>query len=142
MTVDDVITAGTAIRESKAIIDANGATLAGVLVCLDREERGKEGTRSAIMEVSLPCPLSLHKERESGSHARWKGPCVQPTPVATTRWCHNSSGRTMIHRAIAAWPLRTANPTSQTPSWSGRAREAGHEHSVRASIRGVSVNWV
>ena len=56
LTVDDVITAGTAIRESKAIIDANGASLAGVLVCLDREERGKEGTRSAIMEVPAPLP--------------------------------------------------------------------------------------
>ena len=51
MTVDDVITAGTAIRESKAIIDANGATLAGVLVCLDREGRGKEGTRRVGVRV-------------------------------------------------------------------------------------------
>ena len=45
MCVDDVITAGTAIRESKQIIDACGASLAGVLVCLDRQERGQTGTR-------------------------------------------------------------------------------------------------
>ena len=45
LLVDDVITAGTAIRESKAIIDANQATLAGVLVALDRQERG-QGARS------------------------------------------------------------------------------------------------
>ena len=50
LLVDDVITAGTAIRESKAIIDANGATLAGVLVALDRQERG-QGSLSAIQEV-------------------------------------------------------------------------------------------
>jgi hypothetical protein len=77
MTVDDVITAGTAIRESKAIIDANGATLAGVLVCLDREERGKEGTRSAIMEVSLPCT-----QRGSRAHTRGgKALAFNPPPL-------------------------------------------------------------
>ncbi len=50
MLVDDVITAGTAIRESMALIQAKGADLAGVLVAIDRQERGK-GTQSAIQEV-------------------------------------------------------------------------------------------
>lgn len=50
MLVDDVITAGTAIRESMDIIQANGATLAGVLIALDRQEKGK-GELSAIQEV-------------------------------------------------------------------------------------------
>ena len=50
MLVDDVITAGTAIRESMDIIQANGATLAGVLIALDRQERG-QGELSAIQEV-------------------------------------------------------------------------------------------
>lgn len=50
MLVDDVITAGTAIRESMEIIQANGATLAGVLISLDRQERGR-GEISAIQEV-------------------------------------------------------------------------------------------
>lgn len=50
MLVDDVITAGTAIRESMEIIAANGATLAGVLISLDRQERGR-GDISAIQEV-------------------------------------------------------------------------------------------
>ncbi|WP_027250561.1 orotate phosphoribosyltransferase [Photobacterium halotolerans] len=50
MLVDDVITAGTAIRESMAIIQANGADLAGVLVAIDRQEKGK-GELSAIQEV-------------------------------------------------------------------------------------------
>ena len=50
MLVDDVITAGTAIRESMEIIQVNGATLAGVLISLDRQERGR-GDISAIQEV-------------------------------------------------------------------------------------------
>ncbi len=50
MLVDDVITAGTAIRESMEIIAANGADLAGVLVAIDRQEKGK-GELSAIQEV-------------------------------------------------------------------------------------------
>ncbi|MGI9245540.1 MAG: orotate phosphoribosyltransferase [Steroidobacteraceae bacterium] len=50
LIVDDVITAGTAIRESVDIIRAQGATPAGVLIALDREERG-QGTRSAVQEV-------------------------------------------------------------------------------------------
>lgn len=50
MIIDDVITAGTAIRESMDIIEAQGATPAGVVIALDRQERGK-GERSAIQEV-------------------------------------------------------------------------------------------
>ena len=50
MLVDDVITAGTAIRESMEIIQANGADLAGVLVAIDRQEKGKSEL-SAIQEV-------------------------------------------------------------------------------------------
>ncbi|OBP14141.1 orotate phosphoribosyltransferase [Rheinheimera sp. SA_1] len=50
LLVDDVITAGTAIRESMQIIQAQGAQLAGVLIALDRQERG-QGELSAIQEV-------------------------------------------------------------------------------------------
>lgn len=50
MLVDDVITAGTAIRESMDTIQANGASLAGVLIALDRQEKG-QGELSAIQEV-------------------------------------------------------------------------------------------
>lgn len=50
MLVDDVITAGTAIRESMDIIAAHNAKLAGVLIALDRQEKGK-GELSAIQEV-------------------------------------------------------------------------------------------
>jgi len=50
MLVDDVITAGTAIRESMEIIQAHGAELSGVLIALDRQEKG-QAELSAIQEV-------------------------------------------------------------------------------------------
>jgi len=51
LIVDDVITAGTAIRESIDIIRAAGAHPAGVLLALDREERGSVSPLSAVQEV-------------------------------------------------------------------------------------------
>jgi orotate phosphoribosyltransferase len=50
LIVDDVITAGTAIRESIDIIRAAGAAPAGVALALDRQERG-QGDLSAVQEV-------------------------------------------------------------------------------------------
>ena len=50
LIIDDVITAGTAIKEAKDIINANGAKTKGVVVALDRQEKGK-GELSAIQEV-------------------------------------------------------------------------------------------
>jgi orotate phosphoribosyltransferase len=50
LIIDDVITAGTAIREAMEIINAAGASPAGVVIALDRQERGK-GELSAIQEV-------------------------------------------------------------------------------------------
>jgi orotate phosphoribosyltransferase len=50
LIIDDVITAGTAIREVMQIIQAQGAEAAGVLIALNRQERGK-GELSAIQEV-------------------------------------------------------------------------------------------
>ena len=50
LIVDDVITAGTAIREVMQIIQGQGAQAAGVLIALNREERG-QGELSAIQEV-------------------------------------------------------------------------------------------
>jgi orotate phosphoribosyltransferase len=59
LVIDDVITAGTAIRESVDIIQGSGAKLAGVVIALDRQERG-QGDRSAIQEVeeSLGIPVA------------------------------------------------------------------------------------
>ena len=50
LIIDDVITAGTAIREAMDIISNAGAQAAGVLIALDRQEKGK-GELSAIQEV-------------------------------------------------------------------------------------------
>jgi orotate phosphoribosyltransferase len=50
LMIDDVMTAGTAVRESIAMIAAAGAVPAGVVVCLDRMERGS-GELSAVQEV-------------------------------------------------------------------------------------------
>jgi len=51
MIVDDVITAGTAIREAISLIEDAGAQVAGVIVAIDRQECGQDEQRSAIQEV-------------------------------------------------------------------------------------------
>ena len=58
LIVDDVITAGTAIRESVDIIRAAGATPVGVVIALDRQERGL-GSRSAVQEVEQDLGLPV-----------------------------------------------------------------------------------
>lgn len=50
LIVDDVISAGTSVRESQEIIAAGGATAVGVCIALDRQERG-QGRLSAVQEV-------------------------------------------------------------------------------------------
>ncbi len=54
--IDDVITAGTAIRESMDVITSQGAIPSAVFIALDRQERGK-GKLSAIQEVE--CEFGL-----------------------------------------------------------------------------------
>ena len=53
--IDDVISAGTSVRESVAMIQANGATPAGVLIALDRQEKGGNAVEmtetSAVQDV-------------------------------------------------------------------------------------------
>jgi len=58
LIVDDVITAGTAIREAVEIIEAQGARPAGVVVSMDRQERGR-GELSAIQEVERDMGLKV-----------------------------------------------------------------------------------
>jgi len=50
LIIDDVISAGTSVRESVEIIREHGATPAGVIIALDRQEKGQQD-RSAIDEV-------------------------------------------------------------------------------------------
>lgn len=59
LIIDDVITAGTAIGEAMGIIEANGASPAGVVIALDRQEKGK-GDLSAIQEVENNYHIPVH----------------------------------------------------------------------------------
>jgi len=58
LIVDDVITAGTAIRESVEVIRAAGGIPAGILIALDRQERG-QGELSAIQEMQQQMGLPV-----------------------------------------------------------------------------------
>ena len=58
LIVDDVITAGTAIREAVAMIRAAGARPVAVVIALDRQERGR-GARSAVQEVEKEMDLRV-----------------------------------------------------------------------------------
>ena len=59
LIVDDVITAGTAVREAYQIISAAGAEVAGLAISLDRQERG-QGSLSAVQELkqSIGIPVA------------------------------------------------------------------------------------
>ncbi len=75
LIIDDVMTAGTAIRESVELIRAAGATPSGVVIALDRQERGQT-ERSAVQEVEqvLGLPVtSILKLTDLISHLQAKG---------------------------------------------------------------------
>jgi orotate phosphoribosyltransferase len=79
LIVDDVITAGTAIRESIDIIKAAGATPVGVVLALDRQERG-QGARSAVQEVEQTFNLpvtSIVKLADLITHVESHGTAAQ-----------------------------------------------------------------
>jgi orotate phosphoribosyltransferase len=59
LIVDDVMTAGTALRESLQIIEAHGAVAAGVVIALDRQERGTSAL-SAVQEAQSRYGLPVH----------------------------------------------------------------------------------
>jgi orotate phosphoribosyltransferase len=58
LIVDDVITAGTAIREAADIVAAHNARLAGVAISLDRQEKG-QGEYSAVQEVQQAYSINV-----------------------------------------------------------------------------------
>lgn len=59
MIVDDVLTAGTAIRQSVGLIRAAGGTVAGVVIALDRREVGDDG-RTAVQALSAELDAGVH----------------------------------------------------------------------------------
>ncbi len=95
LIVDDVITAGTAIRESVEIIRRAGATPVGVALALDREERGKEGERSAVEQA----------EREFG---------VEVASIVRLRdlisWLEQSAPDPAVLTAVRAYRDRWGSP--------------------------------
>jgi len=60
LIVDDVITAGTAIKEVAAVISAAGGTPVGVLVALDREEIGSRARIPAKQQLEAEIGLTIH----------------------------------------------------------------------------------
>ena len=60
LIVDDVLTAGTAIRESIDIIRGQGAEVAGIVIALDRQERGADSALSASQEILRQYGFPVH----------------------------------------------------------------------------------
>lgn len=83
LIVDDVITAGTAVREAHRIITANGATISGLAIAMDREERG-QSSRSAVQELKNSLGIAviriiglsdlIENLEKSGQYAEWLKP--------------------------------------------------------------------
>jgi orotate phosphoribosyltransferase len=91
LIIDDVITAGTAIRESIDIIRAAGATPIGVVLALDRQERGQTPL-SAVQEVEQRMGLpvaSILKLRDLISHLQAGG---DPEQLAAVQRYKNEYG--------------------------------------------------
>ena len=86
LIVDDVITAGTAVREAHHLITSNGAAVAGLAISLDRQERG-QGSLSAVQELksSLGIPVVsiiqlddlIETLEESKDYAEHLGPVTE-----------------------------------------------------------------
>ncbi len=91
LVIDDVITAGTAIRESVELIVRAGAQLAGVVLALDRQERGQDD-HSAVQEVEtqfgVRCVsiVTLRDLIESLSQESHRGGATQDTLSAMRRY--------------------------------------------------------
>lgn len=86
LIVDDVITAGTAVREAQKFISAAGADVAGLVISLDRQEIGRD-SRSAVQEIeqtlNMPVVSIVSLEdlvdmlEESGEYSEYLGPVRQ-----------------------------------------------------------------
>ena len=86
LIVDDVITAGTAVREAYQIINQSGAEVAGLVISLDRQEVG-QGAKSAVQELeqSLRIPVIsivrledlIDLLEEAGEYTDYLGPVVK-----------------------------------------------------------------
>jgi len=94
LIVDDVITAGTAIREATDIIRAAGAEPVGVVLALDRQERG-QGTLSAVQEVeqTLHLPVtSILRLADLIDYLRQSGDAAQLAAIERYRGDYGVTG--------------------------------------------------
>ncbi|MCF6209429.1 MAG: orotate phosphoribosyltransferase [Gammaproteobacteria bacterium] len=78
LIIDDVISAGTSVRESVDIIQASGATPAGVVIALNRQERGR-GETSAIQEVERDYGLRVASIVQLGNLVEYLGKSTDMT---------------------------------------------------------------
>jgi len=86
LIVDDVITAGTAVRDAYQVITGAGADIAGLVISLDRQERGR-GSMSAIQELksTLGIPVAnivtlddlVESLEESSEYDEWLEPVLE-----------------------------------------------------------------
>ncbi|EGL17722.1 MULTISPECIES: orotate phosphoribosyltransferase [Paenibacillus] len=60
LAVDDVLTSGRTIKDTKELIEREGGRLAAFLVALDREEKGQEGRLSALEEAALTYDVNIY----------------------------------------------------------------------------------
>ncbi|NKN32986.1 orotate phosphoribosyltransferase [Marichromatium bheemlicum] len=81
LIIDDVITAGTSVRESVEIIRAAGAEPAGVVIALDRQERGRDA-RSAVQEVEETYAMPVYSVVTLGDLIAFLGERPEATEMA------------------------------------------------------------
>ena len=91
LVIDDVITAGTAIRESIDLIRAAGATPAGVVLALDRQERG-QGALSAVQEIQTAFSIPIVKIITLGDIIEHLETAGRPEDLAGLRKYRSSYG--------------------------------------------------
>ncbi len=84
LLVDDVITAGTAVREVLPLIEAAGGRLTGILTALDRQERG-QGTRSAVQELQAELDIPVRSLVSLTDLEAWLAAGSDPDLLARVR---------------------------------------------------------
>lgn len=109
LVIDDVITAGTAVREVLAMIEGAGATLAGVVIGLDRQERGA-GAIIGGAGIAPGPQHSRYKYHRSGAHYRLPQQCrgriygIARCHAALPRAFRGDSGQLSARRLLLMRP--------------------------------------
>ena len=94
LIVDDVITAGTAVREAIDIIRGAGGEPVGVVLALDRQEKG-QGELSAVQEVERTLGLPVASILKLGDLISWLERTGDPTQLEAVKRYRNEYGVTL-----------------------------------------------